>query len=176
MSTNWQQHPLVKWTAKYFFIGVAIKIAVLVSWSITPVTLCWSNYLQLKIHKRCSYPKHVACFGFCAFGFEAIPHLSCYLTSIVNKTHHEPVIALFLCNFCCSFSNVRGVLKCKSSTFIHCYWLIYFGYLTNNNTRGAFVITFLICSDLLNCLRRVDTIVITTVAKKWLKYPQSHFH
>ena len=33
------------------------------------------------------------CFGFCAFGFEAIPHPSCYLTSIVDKTHHGPAIA-----------------------------------------------------------------------------------
>ena len=32
---------------------------------------------------------------FCAFGFEAIPHASCYLTSIVDKTCHGPVIALF---------------------------------------------------------------------------------
>ena len=35
------------------------------------------------------------CFGFCAFGFEAMLHPSYYLTSIVDKTHHGPVIALF---------------------------------------------------------------------------------
>ena len=41
LSTNWQKHPLVKWTAKYvFFIGVAIKIAVVVSWHTTSVSLC----------------------------------------------------------------------------------------------------------------------------------------
>ena len=34
-------------------------------------------------------------FGFCVFGFEAMPHTSCYLTSIMDKTHHAPVIALF---------------------------------------------------------------------------------
>ena len=39
------------------------------------------------------------CFGFSAFGFEAIPYPSCYLTSIVNKTHHEPVIAPFFVQF-----------------------------------------------------------------------------
>ena len=32
-----------------------------------------------------------------AFGFEAIPHPSCYLTSIVDKTHHGPVVAFFFC-------------------------------------------------------------------------------
>ena len=35
-------------------------------------------------------------FGFCDFDFEAIPNPSCYLTSIVDKTHYEPVIAPFL--------------------------------------------------------------------------------
>ena len=36
-----KKSPLVKWTAKYvFLIGVAIKIAVSVSWWTTPVSLC----------------------------------------------------------------------------------------------------------------------------------------
>ena len=35
------------------------------------------------------------CFEFCAFGFEAIAHPSCYLTSIVDKTHHGPVTGPF---------------------------------------------------------------------------------
>ena len=35
------------------------------------------------------------CFGFCAFGFEAKPHPSCYLTLIVDQTHHWSVIAPF---------------------------------------------------------------------------------
>ena len=30
-----------------------------------------------------------------AFDFEAIPRPSCYLTSIVDKTHHGPVFAPF---------------------------------------------------------------------------------
>ena len=34
------------------------------------------------------------CFGFCTFGFAAIPHPSCYLTVIVDETH-GPVIASF---------------------------------------------------------------------------------
>ena len=55
-----------------FFIGVAIKIAVLMSWRTTPVYLCKSNDLQLEIQKR----------------------YACYLTFIMDKTHHGPVIAL----------------------------------------------------------------------------------
>ena len=39
--------------------------------------------------------KILLCFGFCAFDFEAMPHPSCYLTSIVEKTHHGQVIAPF---------------------------------------------------------------------------------
>ena len=34
------------------------------------------------------------CVGFCAFGFEAIPHPRFYLTSIMDKTDHGPVVAL----------------------------------------------------------------------------------
>ena len=34
-------------------------------------------------------------FGFCAFGFEAMPYLSCYLISVLDKTHYGAVIALF---------------------------------------------------------------------------------
>ena len=41
------------------------------------------------------FKKDVLILGFCAFGFEAIPHPSCYLTSIVDKTHHGLVIASF---------------------------------------------------------------------------------
>ena len=33
--------------------------------------------------------------GLCAFGFQVIPHPSCYFTSIMGKTHHGPVIVLF---------------------------------------------------------------------------------
>ena len=33
------------------------------------------------------------CFEFRAFGCEAIPHPSLYITFTVDKTHHGPVIA-----------------------------------------------------------------------------------
>ena len=33
---------------------------------------------------------------------------------------------------------------------------------THTHTRGAFVVIYFICSDLLNCLRIVDTKIITT--------------
>ena len=39
-----------------------------------------------------------SCFGFCGFGFAAIPHPNRYLTSILDKTHHGPLIASFLVN------------------------------------------------------------------------------
>ena len=96
------------------------------------------------------------------FGFEAISHSSCHLTSIVEKTHYGLVIVPFsaqlLQHFCSFFSYVGGVLV---TSLFHCYSLIYFGYSANYSTRGAFVIIFWICSDLLNCLRNVGTIVIT---------------
>ena len=46
-------------------------------------------------------------------GFEAVPHPGCDLTFIVEKTHHGPAIALFLCNFWSFFSYVGGVLVTK---------------------------------------------------------------
>ena len=63
-------------------------------------------------------------FGFCAFGFEDITHPSCDLTSIVDKTHHGPVIVFFLCNFGSLFSYVGGVLDLQSKSI---YWFLYDG-------------------------------------------------
>ena len=78
-----------------FLIGVAIKIAVLMRWRKTSVSLANLMICSLRFNKRCSFSKMLLCFEFCAFGFEAIPHPNCYLTSIVDKTHHGPVIAPF---------------------------------------------------------------------------------
>ena len=50
------------------------------------------------------------CFGFCVLGFEAMPHTSCYFTSIRDKTHCRPIIAFFVCNFCSLLRYVGGVL------------------------------------------------------------------
>ena len=46
------------------------------------------------------------CFGFCAFGFEAMPHPSCYLTSIMDKTRHKPVIGLLKMLKACPFNQI----------------------------------------------------------------------
>ena len=102
------------------------------------------------------------CFKFCTFGFEAIPHPSCSLTSIIQKVTIGQSLVLFLCNFCRFFSCVGamfgGVLVTNLFSLLLIY--IYFGYSANYNTRGAFMIIFLICSNLLNWLRIVDTIAI----------------
>ena len=73
----------------------------------TPVSLPQSNDLQLEIQKRRVYLKNVA-LDF-VFGFAAIPHPSCYLTSIMDKTHHGPVIALFSVQLQQLFSYVGGI-------------------------------------------------------------------
>ena len=49
----------------------------------------------LKFNKDVLFLKMLLCSGFCAFDFEAIPNSSCHLISIVDKTHHGPVIAPF---------------------------------------------------------------------------------
>ena len=55
------------------------------------------------------------CFGFCAFDFdfEAIPNLNCYLTSIVDKSHHGRAIAPFSLQLLQFFSFVEGILVSK---------------------------------------------------------------
>ena len=79
----------------------------------------------------------------------------------MDKTHHGPVIALFS-------AQLQQVFKlperypCNKPFFTIVDWYVYFGYSANYNTRGAFAIHFLICGDLLNCLRSPDTMVITT--------------
>ena len=100
-------------------------------------------------------------FGFFAFVFEATPHPICYLTSIVDKTHHWLVIAtFFICSFCGFFSYVGGVLVTKPFfTVIH--WYI----LAIQQTKS-------ICDNLFDLqrsselLRSVGTIVITTESRK----------
>ena len=122
------------------------------------VLMWWSVACCLRFKKDVLILK--CCFRFFDFGFEAIAtssNPSCCLASIVDKTHHGSVIAPFLCTFRSFFSYDRGVLV---TNVLYCYWLIYFSY--SANTRGAFVIILLICSDLLNCHRSVCTIVITT--------------
>ena len=49
---------------------------------------------SLKIKKNI-YLKHVAWEFVLLLGSDVIPHPSCYFTSIMNKTHHGPAIALF---------------------------------------------------------------------------------
>ena len=78
----------------------------------------------------------------------------------IRNTPWASYCSFFLCNVCSFFSCVGGVLV--TNLFFHCPWLLYFGYLANYNKRVAFVIIFLMCSDLLKCLKRVHTIFITT--------------
>ena len=70
------------------------------------------------------------------------------------------LLLLFLYNFCSFFRYVGGVpvTNLFSPLLIDIFWLFSKLY----NTQGALLIIFFICSDLLNCLRSVSTIVITT--------------
>ena len=72
----------------------------------------------------------------------------------------------FLCNIFSLFSYVGGVLISNLSSMLLIDDMYAFGFSANYNTRGPFTIPFLICSDLLNCPRSDDTIVITTEMAK----------
>ena len=63
--------------------------------------------------------KDVALDGGYVFGFEAIPHPSFYLNSIMDKTRHGPVIALFFVKLQQLFS-LRLKYPCINQPFFHC--------------------------------------------------------
>ena len=72
------------------------------------------------------------------------------------------LLLFFLCNFSSFFSYVRGIPVTNHFSLLLIDRQLYFGYSANYNTQGAFAILFLICSDLLNFLRSLGTMVITT--------------
>ena len=73
----------------------------------------------------------------------------------MTKTHHQPLTALFyvqilkcLLQF---FSYTRSVLV----NYLLILLLLIYGSYANYNAQEAFVIIFFICSNLLNCLRKM---------------------
>ena len=67
--------------------SVFCVLTVLVGWWTTPVSLV--------LIKKDVLILMLLLFGFWAFDFEAIPQSGCYLTSIMNITHHRSVTAPF---------------------------------------------------------------------------------
>ena len=102
-----------------FFIGEATKIDVLVSWRTTLVSLYWSNDLQLAAwdSKKMLLPLK-CCFGFCAFGFEAIPPSK--LSSHLHCGQNSP-----WASYCSFFCYIRRVLVTNlfSLLLIDIFWL-----------------------------------------------------
>ena len=83
-----------------------------------------------------------------------------YLIYTKDKTHHGPVVATFSVKLLKLF---RLRQRCSSNQIFYSYWWYALLWpLANYKTQGAFVIIFLVCSNLLDCLRSVDTTVITT--------------
>ena len=70
------------------------------------------------------------------------------------------LLLFFLCNFCSFFRYVGGVLV--TNLFSLLLTDSYILAVQQIITQEAFVILFLICSDLRNCLRSIGTMVITT--------------
>ena len=156
-----------------FIHRCSYKIAALVSWHTTPVSLCQSNDLQLEIQIRRCYLKNVA-LDF-VFGFDPMLHPSCYLTSIMDiKLTMDQLFLFFLCNFSSFLSYVRGIPVTNHFPLLLIDRQLYFGYSANYNTQGAFAILILICSDLPNFLRSLERLGHNN--RKWLKQPKSHFY
>ena len=70
-----------------------------------------------------------------------------------------------LCNFSSSFGCVIGIPVTNHFSLLLIDRQLYFGY-SNYNTQGVFATLFFICSDLLNFLRSLGTMVITTESGK----------
>ena len=68
---------------------------------------------SLRLKKDVVFLKMLLCFGFCVFVFKSIPHPSCYLTSILDKTQYGPIIAPFSVQLLKLFSYAGGILVSK---------------------------------------------------------------
>ena len=79
---------------------------------------------SLKFKKDVIFLKMILCFRFCAFDCEAISHPSCYLSSILDKTHYGLVITPFSVQILQYFSYAGSGLVSESPTVFLCYWLI----------------------------------------------------
>ena len=144
-----------------FFIGAAIKTAVLVSWHTTPVCLCKSDDLQLEIRKRSCRLKNIA-LNIALLVLKLCPTQVVISLPLWIKLTLGQLLLFFLSNFSSFFSYIGGIPIPNHS---HCLLIerwIYFGYAANYNTKGAFAILSSVCSDLLNFLKGLGTIVITT--------------
>ena len=84
-----------------------------------------------------------------------------YLIFTADKTYHGHVITFFLCNFCSFICCIGGVQVSKLFTVIDGRKICNRNNIWRNNTQVGLLISIFICSDLLNWLRRVGTIILT---------------
>ena len=98
------------------------------------------------------------CYHIASYTSNLLPveTLNPYLTSIVDKTHHGPVIAFF---FCATSAIFQLHQRCPSNQPFLLFFMMSFGNAANYNTQPAFAITFLICSDIFNYLKSVDIVI-----------------
>ena len=112
--------------------------------------------LLLEIQKKMFYLENVA-LDFVLLVLKLYPIQVVISLPLKIKLTIGQLLLVFLWNYCSFLSYVEGALI----TILFPLLLID-GYSANYNTQGAFFIIFFICSDLLNFLRSVSTIVITT--------------
>ena len=133
------------------FLGVAIKTAVLVSWSTTPVQCPYANLMicSLKFKKnRCDHIKVALDFALLVLNLCPI-YVVILLPIWINLTMGQ-LLLFFLCNFS-SFFLATSVVSLQP-TILAIQQIIIF-------LRYSIAIIY---SDLLNCLKSLATLVITT--------------
>ena len=97
----------------FFFIGAAIKIAVLVSWHTTLVSLSYSDDLQLEIQERSWYENVMVKMLLWMYVVLLVLNL-CLIQVVISipywiKLTIGQLLLFFLCNFSSFFSYVRGI-------------------------------------------------------------------
>ena len=122
-----------------------------------PVSLCQSNNLQLEIQKNTAILK----MHFVLLVLKLCPIQVVISLSLWIKLTMDQLLLIFLCNFSSFFSYVKGILVTN-----HFSLLLIDGYIVGiheiiTHSEHLRQIQFLICSDLLNCIRRLGTMVIT---------------
>ena len=130
------------------------------SWCTTPISLRYSNDLQLEVQKTCQYLKNVSS-DFVLLILKLCPIQVNISFLLWIKLTMGRLLLFFLCNFS-SFFQLRWRYFCNQPFFTVIDWTVCFDYSANNSIQGAFAILSLICSDLLNFLRRLGAMIIAT--------------
>ena len=163
-----KKYVLVKWTAKIFFLRIAIKqLFQWVSIQLTQFTgtnlMFWSFKKDFLGNAAEDFMLLVLKWRLASFTLSNLLQLETLLVPISLALGIRLITCqfsfLFLWNCCMFFWKTEGIAL--ETRLFQCYWLIHFGYTANYKTQGTFAINFLIYSNFFNFFRSVGIIFVT---------------